>query len=125
MGRVPNSLNIDPEGDGGLPMVFAASQDPFPVVAALPQDSPTSNDVERPNVASLKFTLHQSLNANPEAAPASEKRNGAHSASSNDGESSYASLSSGPHSSPQPTTEGPPTISEEGTETSNCDRVSP
>lgn len=121
-GRAPNSPDIDLEGDGRQPMVFAASQDLSPgVAAALLQNSATSNDVEHPGHAAS--ILHPPLRVNPEDEPASET-SGAHSTSFNDAESFYESASSGSHSSLKPTTKGPPTLSKESTETSNHDSAS-
>ncbi|KAL4258132.1 hypothetical protein AB1N83_010699 [Pleurotus pulmonarius] len=117
-GRAPNAPNIDPEGDGGQPMVFAASQDPLPVVNALSQDYATSNDF------SLESVAHPSLNTNPEDVPAPGEGEG-EGALTRDHNTGSANLNVEESSTSVPpplklTPEGPPTMHE----ASNRDRVS-
>ncbi|KAF4605831.1 hypothetical protein EYR40_004621 [Pleurotus pulmonarius] len=114
-GRAPNAPNIDPEGDGGQPIIFAASLDPLPAMNALSQDYATSNDF------SLESVAHPSLNPNPEDVPAPGEGEGALTRDHNTGSASLNVEESSTSVAPplKLTPEGPPTMPE----ASNRDRV--
>ncbi|KAF4584629.1 hypothetical protein EYR40_004622 [Pleurotus pulmonarius] len=113
--KAPDPLHLDPERDGGQPMVFSASQDPLPVMNALSQDYAMSNDF------SLESVAHPSLNTTPEDVPAPGEGEGALAHDHNTGSASLNVEDSSTSVAPplKSTTEGPPTMPEESTETSN------